>query len=202
MHAVLESVSARISRELNGVDAETSQKHPSDSVHLWSLQQVIEHLLLTYRGTAENLETRLRKGRISRNQRRTPLQWFLQLMVLSFGYFPQGVPAPDGTVPQPGFLAAMDGGSLAEQLRADLSLMDAALDRCRRKFGMERVAVHPILGPMRVDQWRRFHAVHTLHHLRQLQRVRRQVDPGWFTHAVPSSGSAKELQIPAHRPLA
>ena len=49
--------------------------------------------------------------------------------------------------------------------------MDIALDRCRRKFGMERVAVHPMLGPLRVDQWRRFHAVYGMHHLEQLVQV-------------------------------
>ena len=201
MHAVLESVATRISNELAGLDVETAQKRPNNRAHLWSMQQVIEHLLLTYRGTVQNLETRLRKGRISRSQRRTPVQWVLQLMVLSFGYFPRGVPAPEETVPQPGLLTAMNGRELDEQLRAELSAMDKALDRCRRDFGMERVAVHPILGPLRVDQWRRFHVIHTLHHVKQLRRVREQVAPRPVVERPSNAGLAKELQIPAHRSL-
>ena len=55
--------------------------------------------------------------------------------------------------------------------------MDVALDRCPRKFGMERVAMHPMLGPLRVDQWRRFHAVYGTHYLRQLVQVRERVAP-------------------------
>jgi len=35
---------------------------------------------------------------------------------------------------------------VVELLREDLEAMTVALDRCRRKFGMERVAVHPIVG--------------------------------------------------------
>ncbi len=201
MHAVLENVSSRISEELGGLDAQTAQKHPHNGAHLWSMQQVIEHLLLTYRGTEQNLETRLRKGRISRNQRRTVIQWVLQLMVLSFGYFPRGVPAPDETVPQPGFLPALDGRELGERLRAGLSTMDDALGRCRHDFGMERVAVHPLLGPLRVDQWRRFHVIHTLHHLKQLERVREQVAPRLVADRAANAKLAKELQIPAHRSL-
>lgn len=199
MHAVLEYAASRICDELGGLDAETCQKHPNERAHLWGMQQVIEHLLLTYRGTAENLETRLRKGRISRNQRRTPVQWMLQLMVLSFGYFPRGAPAPDETMPQPGLFPAMNGRELGERLRAELSSVDDAFDRCRRAFGMERVAAHPILGPLRIDQWRRFHVIHTLHHCRQLQRVREQVAPRPAAELTSNPGLAKELQIPVHR---
>jgi hypothetical protein len=42
---------------------------------------------------------------------------------------------------------------------------------------MERVATHPWLGTLRVDQWRRFHVVHGLHHLPQLRSVMEQVAP-------------------------
>ena len=66
---------------------------------------------------------------------------------------------------------------LGDLLRQEIDAMDRLLDRCRRKFGMERVAVHPFLGPLRVDQWRRFHAVHGLHHLNQLRAVIAQVAP-------------------------
>ena len=76
------------------------------------------------------------------------------------------------------------------------------LDACRRKFGMGKVAVHPWLGPLRVDQWRRFHVVHGFHHLAQLRSVIEQVAPALVPLRMPSKTLVKELQVPAQRPLA
>lgn len=199
MHVVLESIETRISRELSGLDADTAQKHPGDKAYLWSMQQVAEHLMLSYRYTAQKLEDRLRKGLASHNRRHSLLQWVLQFMVLSFGHFPRGVPALNETAPTPGIFPAMDGDDLASSLRAELQSMDKLLDRCRQRFGMERVAVHPLLGPLRVDQWRRYHAVHTQHHLEQLQRIRMQVAPQFVADKVYSGSLTKELHIPAQR---
>ena len=85
MHAVLERVVSQISSELRDLNAETTQLHPKDLAYKWNAQQVVEHLVLGYRLTSSALETRLNKGRLSRNRQRTYLQWSLQLMILSFG---------------------------------------------------------------------------------------------------------------------
>jgi hypothetical protein len=206
MHAVLEGVAAKIARELDGLDAETSQEYPNDDPRRWSIQQVIEHLVLTYRLTAKALEARLTKGRVTRDQSRTLLQRTLQLMVLSFGYIPQGAPAMEETVPLQGAFRAMTGVELSRLLNEELETMDAVLDRCRRKFGMERVAVHPILGPLRVDEWRRYNALHSAHHLKQIQQVRKLVAAHVFAkrshRGALEPALTKELQIPAQRPFA
>jgi hypothetical protein len=202
MHAVLERVACQIASEVRGLDAETTQLHPKGMVYKWNVQQVVEHLVLGYRLTASDLETRLKKGRLSRKQTRTGLQWSLQLMILSFGCLPRGVPALDETMPTPGRFAAMDGRQLDDLLRREMNAMDAVLDGCRQKFGMERVATHPWLGPLRVDQWRRFHAVHGVHHLAQLHSVIAQVAVQPAPVRMSGSSLAKELHIPAHRPLA
>ncbi len=85
MHAVLERVACQIANEVRGLDAETSQLYPGGLAYKWSVQQVVEHLVLGYRLTANNLETRLEKGMFPANRTRTYLQWSLQLMILSFG---------------------------------------------------------------------------------------------------------------------
>ena len=175
MHAVLQALMSRISREIDGLDEEITQLHPDNQTHQWSVQQVVEHLALSYRTTTHNLDAHLAKGRITRNQNRTLVEWMLQLMVLSFGHHPRGVPPLEETSPKAGLYPAMNGSELVELLRRELEEMDLALDRCRRRFGMERVAVHPMLGPLRVDQWRRFHAVYGMHRLEQLIQVRQQV---------------------------
>ena len=202
MHAVLERVVSQISSEMRGLDAETTQLHPYGFTYKWSAQQVVEHLVLGYRLTSSALEVRSNKGRLSRNHRRTYLQWSLQLMILTFGRLPRGVPALDETTPVAGSFAAMDGQQLSELLRQEIGAMDAMFDRCRRKFGMERVAVHPFLGPLRVDQWRRFHAVHALHHLEQLREVIAQVAPQQAPVIMGGPTLVEKLQVPAQRPLA
>jgi hypothetical protein len=143
----------------------------------------------------------LNKGRLSRKQTRTQLQWALQLMILSFGALPQGVPALDETVPAKGCFAPMDGRQLGDLLRQEAEAMDTLLDTCRRRFGIERVGAHPWLGPLRVDQWRRFHVVHGLHHVAQLRSVIAELAPAPLPIKL-SSSLVQELQIPAQRPLA
>ena len=80
--------------------------------------------------------------------------------------------------------------------------MDAVLDRCRRKFGMEPVSHHPWLGSLRVDQWRRFHVVHGLHHVAQLRSVMELVAPSPVPLRMTRENLVEKLQIPAQRPLA
>jgi hypothetical protein len=202
MHAVLERVVSLLSSELLSLDAETTQLHPNGRAYKWNAQEVIEHLVLGYRQTSRALEIRLSKGRLSRNQKRTWLQWLLQLMILSFGKLPTGVPATEETTPVAGRFAAMDGQQLSDLLRQEIETMDKLFDACRRKFGMERVAVHPFLGPLRVDQWRRFHVVHGFHHLTQLRSVVAQVAPSQVPVRLPSPTLVEKLQVPAQRPLA
>jgi hypothetical protein len=202
MHAVLEQVASQFASEVLSLDAETTQLHPNGLNYKWSAQQVVEHLVLGYRLTSSALETRLNKGRLSRNQTRTCLQWSLQLMILTFGRLPQGVPALDETVPVAGRFPAKDGRQLGDLLRREIDAMDKLFDASRRKFGMERVAVHPFLGPLRVDQWRRFHVVHGLHHLTQLRSVIAQVAPVQVPVTIASPKLVEKLQIPAQRPLA
>jgi hypothetical protein len=202
MHAVLEQVASQFASEVLSLDAETTQLHPNGLDYKWSAQQVVEHLVLGYRQTSGALETRLNKGRLSRNQRRTYLQWSLQLMILSFGKLPRGVPALDETVPVAGRFPAMDGRQLGDLLRREIDAMDKLFDSCRRKFGMERVAVHPFLGPLRVDQWRRFHVVHGFHHLTQLQSVIAAVAPVPVPVTIAGPKLVEKLQVPAQRPLA
>ena len=201
MHVVLERVIDQIANEVRGLDTESAQRHPRELAYKWTAQQVVEHLVLGYQSTTITLHARLSKGRLSRHQKRTYLQWSLQLMMLSFGSFPSGVPALDETLPSAKRFLPMDGRQLGDLLHREADTMDDALDACRRKFGMERVAVHPWLGPLRVDQWRRFHAVHGVHHIEQLRSVIAQVAPARIAICVPRNRLLEKLHIPAHRPL-
>jgi hypothetical protein len=201
MHAVLERVVDQISSEVRHLDADATQLHPKGLDYKWNAQQVVEHLVLGYRLTTKVLETRLKKGRLSRKQGRTYLQWLLQMMMLSFGAMPQGVPALEETMPKPGRFPAMSGRELTDLLRQEIEAMDTMLDACRRRFGIERVAIHPLLGPLRVDQWRRFHAVHGVHHLSQLQSILAHVAPDPVPLKLTRDNLVEKLRVPAQRPL-
>jgi hypothetical protein len=201
MHVVLERVVTQITDEVRLLTAEAAQLHPGGSTHVWSAQQVVEHLVLGYRITTAALQVRLDKGRLSRRGNRTRVQWLLQIMILSFGRLPRGAPAREEETPVEGLFPAMNGEQLAALVRREVEAMDAALDACRQKFGMERVAPHAWLGFLRVDQWRRFHVVHGLHHVVQLRSVLAQVAATTVPIRI-NSRLAKEPEVPAERPVA
>jgi hypothetical protein len=194
MHLVLDRVVSEIANELSDLDTETAQLYPGALTYKWTAQQVIEHLVLSYRMTSDALQNRLDKGRAVR-KKRTLLQWSLQLMILSCGEFPEGVPALEETTPEPEKFAAMSGRQLGGFLREEAEALNTLLDRCRRIFGMEHVAIHPWLGPLRVDQWRRFHSLHGSHHLNQLRSVLAQVSPEPLPVKHTTGSFVKELQM-------
>ena len=47
--------------------------------------------------------------------------------------------------------------------------MDGVLDAMGAAAGTRtKVLKHPVIGPLSVDQWRKFHWIHTRHHARQI----------------------------------
>ena len=71
-------------------------------------------------------------------------------------------------------------GGAADRDRADdalrhaldnVRLMDEALAHAAAQFGTRvKILDHPILGPLNIRQWRKFHWVHTRHHARQIRQ--------------------------------
>ena len=171
MHAVFESVFRDLTAELCRFDATSANVHPWGRPHCWSVQQIAEHLVLSMDDTRTTLEERLSKGRPGRNPHRSRTEWALQLMILSAGHMPKGVGAQQATTPKAN-LPATGVRELTERVAAAIESLDATLDECRRRFGMERVGRHFLLGPMRVDQWRRYHVLHLRHHLTQMCELR------------------------------
>lgn len=186
MHAVLRSAFEEIREELAHYDSTSANVHPRGVPHCWTARQVVEHLELSLNATRTELEGRLAKGRVSRRAQRTRAEWALQLMVLSVGHMPRGVPATLEMTPKNG-----DDTSgmrdLAARLEAAVEDMDKALDRARAQFGMERVGRHFLLGPLRVDQWRRYHVLHLRHHRKQIAEVRESLSVTMHHHAAMAS---------------
>ena len=185
MHPVLKTVADAYERELAGRDADWCQLHPFGNYTRWNAQQLVGHLVLTCTSTTTLLEQRLLKKRPTRAHS-TFSQWMLQIVVLSLGRMPTGVPAPAHARPDRLDWPPMTGLELAAKLRTALEEMDGALEQCRHRFGIQRIASHFLFGPLRVDQWRRLHVVHGNHHLRQLRRIERYAEPAKNVQQVPA----------------
>jgi hypothetical protein len=171
MHPVFQSAFREVAAELERFDSMSANVHPWGRPHCWSVHQIVEHLVLTMDDTRKLLDERLAKGRPERNLQRSGTEWVLQLMILSAGHMPKGVGAPRATTPKAS-LPAVGARELIQRLEAATEALDATFDSCRQRFGMERIGRHFLLGPLRVDQWRRYHVLHLRHHLQQMCDVR------------------------------
>jgi hypothetical protein len=175
MHPVISNAFQACLSELDAVDTTTAQLHPDGQPHLPSIQQRVERNVAILRQNSELLAKRLEKGRIPRDTRRTRLEWLVQLMILSFGYIPKGSPMIDEEFLQPVAFGELSGRELGKRLSTELAAFDELLNACRKQFGMERIDFHPLLGPIRVDQWRRCQALQLRILNREVAAIRRSM---------------------------
>jgi hypothetical protein len=175
MHPVLHTAFLSCAAQLEAVDTATAQLHPEGRPNVPSMQQSVEQVLCSIRSSCDLLERRLKKGRLPRAIKRTRLEWALQLMILSFGIVPSNMPLTEYYEPRKGGTPPLAGRELARQLGLEISRLDALLTRCRSEFGMERMEAHPLLGPMRVDQWRRCEVLQLRDLTRSLTAMRKSL---------------------------
>jgi hypothetical protein len=164
MHRHLHQCLAIVEAATRGGGAECATRR---SPNQWSVAEVVEHLQRAYLGTAKGFERCLDKDApIAAGQ--TLQQRVLSFALLNLGFFPGGRQAPKHVIPS----GELDLGAVLEATRRDLERLDAAALKTRARFGGAKVVDHPILGAFSVDQWLRFHLVHTRHHEKQI-RARR-----------------------------
>lgn len=132
----------------------------------WSSAQIMEHLGRSYGTTAKMLELNMGVGgppvvRAAKIQERLK-----KLLVVNLGVHPEGAKAPAMVIP------TGDSGPVArERALQNLERMDIAIAAAVERWGSEQpIAMHPILGPLNPWQWRKFHYVHSHHHLLQIQK--------------------------------
>jgi len=170
MNTVLNQLRREIESSLHGLNAEQTQLRPS-TPSKWSTQQIIEHLLLTYSGAEMALNARLAKRRPTL-AKPTAHQRIQQFAVCNFGYFPHGRSAPETVTPAP-TTHQLSGAELIAAIEDHLSRLDLLCNECEQLFGKTRFAAHNVLGPLSVNQWRRFQLIHGRHHLKQIDAIRK-----------------------------
>lgn len=139
----------------------------------WCTAEILEHLYLTYTGTVKGF------GRVQAADKplATKTSWKQRgraLVVVGLGYMPRGRKSPEVGLPR---------GMAAEKVTANigtaLTEMDEIMAKCAAKFGSRiKLSDHPILGPLSIYQWRKFHLVHGLHHVKQIRGLRNRVQSG------------------------
>jgi Protein of unknown function (DUF1569) len=149
-----------------GMNAEDLTRHPEGK---WSAAQVLEHLYLSYSGTAKGFERCLQAGK---PLARAPLlkDRMRAFVVTELGHFPTGRQAPERTRPR-----GMAVDELTRGIAPQILAMDEAISQCEARFGKRTLLLdHPVLGPLTARQWRKFHLVHGRHHLKQIKNLRGQ----------------------------
>jgi len=164
MDSTLQLVQQAIQTATGGMTAQQLAQHPEGK---WSAAGILEHLSITYGGTALLMRRCLGEGK-PLGSAPTLKQRLAVMLVTGWGYFPTGRPAPDFSMPR-----GLNGETALRTILENLAAMDAKLAECEQRFGSAvKIADHPVLGPLTVLQWRRFHLVHTKHHMKQIERLR------------------------------
>jgi Protein of unknown function (DUF1569) len=168
MHPVLKSALTPMAEQIKSVTLEEAQIHQLPGHGRWCAQQVIEHLILTYKLTSNSVSYQLKLGLVPKRGHGV-LKLLLRMQTIGVGQMPDGVPCiravrPDVYTPEA-------GPAIAARFLRSAEEMDALLVQARKKFGVEACGEHPFFGVLRVDEWRRYHAVHAEHHSGQLARA-------------------------------
>ncbi len=161
----LEKLRQEIASAVAGMSAEQLSAHAPGK---WCASEILEHLYLTYTGTIKGFQRVEEAGKPLTARSPTWADRGRALVVLGFGYLPSGRESPAVARPRG---VAVD--TVLAEIGPKLAEMDNMMARCEEKFGARRrVLDHPVLGPLTASQWRKFHLVHGMHHVKQIRRLK------------------------------
>jgi hypothetical protein len=161
MDSYLERLRQELEDAMRGASAGDLAQAPPGK---WNTSQILEHLLLTYRGTNLGL-TKCLEQNAPLVTRATFKQRVAAMVVLDFGHIPGGRKAPERVMPR-----GMAAAEVQQACLHELERMSSGLDDCERRFGARtKILDHLFLGPLTAAGWRKFHWVHGRHHARQIR---------------------------------
>ena len=167
MHSECETVRAAIEQATAGMSTDELVWHPEGK---WSSAEVLEHLALSYSGTAKGMRGVLQSD-APKVRPATLKERFSVLVLFGLGYFPEGRKAPKQVTPR-----GANPAHILNDIQANLCEMDKIISDCEHRFGAKAIVLaHPVLGPINLCQWRKFHRIHCLHHMKQIQALRARI---------------------------
>ena len=135
----------------------------------WCAAEVLEHLYLSYTGTTKGFQRVAETGK-SLATTSSLAHRAKRLLVVGLGYFPPGRTAPPSARPR-----GISQQQVLAEILGKIAEMDSTIRLSEEKFGArQKLLDHPILGPLNTREWRKFHLVHGLHHVKQIRRLRRE----------------------------
>ena len=161
----LQKLQAQIASAIAGFSPQQFRAHPPGK---WCAAEVLEHLYLTYTGTQKGFERVAAAGQpITTIATQTCAQRWRTLVVVGFGYLPSGREAPPVARPR-----GLPPEKVLSEIGPRIAAMDDIITHCELKFGKHsKLLDHPVLGPLTASQWREFHLIHGLHHIKQLHHL-------------------------------
>ena len=163
MDSHLQKAMEEIRLATEGMSKEELTWHPEGK---WSSAQILEHLSLTFSGTVKGMQRVLASNGMGARKRSLKHRLFA-FIVADVGYFPSGRKSPEMAVPSSG-----DPDTAIENILRNLAEMDAVLSEVEHKKGPNARVTHPVIGPLKIAQLRRFHLLHTKHHMKQIVKLR------------------------------
>ena len=163
MHTKLVKLQTTIESAIRGMISDDFARHAEDK---WSAAEILEHLSLTYLGTARNFEKCIANGRPGASSDRRSKRWS-RIVVTGLGFLPTGRKSSERVLPR-----GTPAHQVRDEIMSNLARMDAAIVEAEARFGREPLADHPVLGPLTADEWRSFHLVHGKHHAKQIIKLR------------------------------
>jgi hypothetical protein len=171
MSPTLHKLETKLSAALHGLNSSQTQLRLTNNPSCWTIQQIVQHLLMTYASTASSFESRLAKGTPTLS-RPTPTHRTAQFVVITLGFMRGRRKAPPEVTPSASS-PPLSGDELAASAHEALVNLDHLLNQIEQKFGKARCQSHFVLGPLTASQWRGFHLSHGKHHIRQIAAIRR-----------------------------
>jgi hypothetical protein len=160
----LKRLQQEIASAVAGLSAEELSWHPPGK---WCAAEVLEHLYLTYTGTIKAFQRLAAAGKPP-DAAATWAQRRRRWVVLGLSYLPSGREAPSFARPR-----GLAPDNVRAEIERKIGEMDDTIRQCEEQFEMRRNLLdHPILGPLTGNQWRKFHLVHGLHHMKQIRRLK------------------------------
>jgi hypothetical protein len=163
MNSRLEKLQRAVAEAMADMSVEQMNWHPAGK---WCAAEVLEHLYLTYTGTVKGFERVAQAGKPLASSATLAQRW-RSLVVVGLGLLPGGRKAPPVAQPR-----GLPPEKVRTEIVAKIGEMDKIISQCEGRWGGQRKLLdHPILGPLTARQWRKFHLVHGLHHVRQIHRL-------------------------------
>jgi hypothetical protein len=175
MSPILQQLHRDITNSVRGLDATQTQLRPPSpgdaTAEKWSIQQIVDHLCLTFAATETAISSRIAKGMPTRALPSFQ-QRVAQYVVTNLGLMPGRREAPAPVTP-PVPQQTLCGEDLSAKAATGLAAIDKLFDEAEVLFGPDRCITHMILGPLSIHQWRRFHLAHGRHHVHQILAIRK-----------------------------